>query len=265
MNYSLLSGRRAVVFGAGGSIGAAVAARFAAEGAEVFLAGHTKESLDAVAVQITRAGGRADYAVLDALDEHAVESYLDRVIEQAGRIDIAFNAVGPRIADYANGVPAVELSLSHFMVAQTVLATQFLTARAAARRMIAQGAGVVIFLTGSPARPHGPGAAGIGAAFGGIEVLTRSMALELAGTGVRVVCLRTAANPDTRTITDTADAAAARGNLTREQVLASLAASWLKTSPHTAETADAAVLLACDHARMMTGTVHNATAGVCPD
>jgi hypothetical protein len=92
------------------------------------------------------------------------------------------------------------------------------------------------------------------------------MALELTGSGVRVVCLRTAANPDTRTIQDTADTVGKMLNLTRAQVLADLAAStWLKVSPHTDDTANGAVLLASDHARMLTGTVHNATAGVCTD
>ncbi len=132
--------------------------------------------------------------------------------------------------------------------------------------MVTQGTGVIIFLTGSPARPHSTGTAAIGVAFGGVENLTRLLALELAGTGVRVVCLRTAANPDSRTIEDLADAAAAGMHITRQQVLGSLGeTTMLKVSPLTEDTANGAVLLASDRARMMTGTVHNATAGVCPD
>ena len=156
--------------------------------------------------------------------------------------------------------------MAEFAVAQTVLTSQFITARGAARRMVPQGSGVIIFLTGSPARPHVPGASGIGAAFGGIENLMRAMALELTGTGIRVVCLRTAANPDTRTIQDTANTVGEMMNLTREQVLASLdEGTMLKVSPHAEDTANGAVLLASDRARMMTGTVHNATAGTCTD
>jgi len=261
-----LQDKRAVVFGAGGSIGAAVARKFAAEGAEVFLAGRTESTLDAVTRQIHGSDGRASYAVIDALDDGAVDKYLDRVVEQAGGIDIEFNATGPRITEYGNGKPAVDLPVEEFMVAQTVLTSQFITARCAARRMVRQGSGVIIFLTGSPARPHLPGTSGIGAAFGGVENLTRTMALELSGTGVRVVCLRTAANPDTRTIQDTADTVGKMLNLTSEQVLADLAGStMLKVSPHTDDTANGAVLLASDRARMLTGTVHNATAGVCAD
>ena len=263
MNGSaMLKNKRAVVFGAGGSIGAAVARAFSAEGAEVFLAGRSKSDLDTVAREINESGHRAHTAVVDALDDAAVAKYLDQVAEQAGGIDIEFNATGPRVAEYGTGVPAVDLPLEQFLSAQTVLTSQFITARCAARRMAAQGSGVVIFLTGSPARPHTPGTTGIGAAFAGIENLTRTMALELSGTGVRVVCLRTAANPDSRTIQDVAEASA-RG---KDEALRSLAVStMLKISPHTEDTANGAVLLASDRARMLTGTVHNGTAGVCPD
>ena len=68
--------------------------------------------------------------------------------------------------------------------------------------MLEQGSGVIIFLTAIPARAPIPGASGIGAAYGAVETLMRTMAIELGPAGVRVVCLRTTANPDTRTIQD---------------------------------------------------------------
>jgi 3-oxoacyl-[acyl-carrier protein] reductase len=180
--------------------------------------------------------------------------------------DIEFNAIGPHITEYGNGKAAVDLPIEEFLAAQTVLTSQFITASRAARRMVVQGSGVIIFLTGRPARPHVLGTSGIGAAFGGIETLTRQMALELSGARVRVVCLRTAANLDSRTIQDTTDAVATMANLSREQVLADLVDSTLlKVPPQTEDTANAAVLLASGRARMMTGTVHNATAGICTD
>ena len=267
MNDSkVLKDKRAVIFGAGGSIGGAVARAFGAEGAELFLAGRGKSSLDSVAGQVIDSGGRAQVAVNDALDEKSVDKYLGQVVEQAGGIDIEFNATGPRAAEYGTGTLAVDLPIDQFLVAQRVLTAQFITARCAARQMVAQGSGVIFFLTGSPARPHTLGTVAIGAANGAIENVTRSMALELAGTGVRVVCLRTAANPDSRTIQDVADAIATGMKTTKDQVLATLADStMLKVSPRTEDTANSAVLLASDLARMMTGTVHNATAGVCPD
>ena len=263
---AILKDKHAIVFGASGSIGAAVARTFAAEGAEVFLAGRRKDLLDAVAAKIHDSGGRAHVGVVDALDDTAVDEYLQGILEQSGAIDIEINATGPRAAEYGTGIPATDLPIDQFLTAQKVLTSQFITARCAARRIVPRGSGAIIFLTGSPSRPHTPGTAAIGAAFAGVENLMRLMALELTGTGVRVVCLRTAANPDSRTIQDVAEAIGQQIGITKDQALGSLADStMLKVSPHTQDTANGAVLLASDFARMMTGTVHNATAGVCPD
>src|SRR5712664_4997940 len=88
-NLPMLQGKSAVVFGAGGSIGTAVAKEFAAEGAEVFLSGRTKANVEAVAKQITTDGGRAHAAVVDADDYTAVEEYVDGIAKLTGRIDIA--------------------------------------------------------------------------------------------------------------------------------------------------------------------------------
>lgn len=263
----MLQDKHAVVFGGGGSIGAAVARELAAEGAEVFLAGRTPAAVEAVAKQITAAGGRAHAAVIDALDGPAVDDYVEAVVQQTGRLDIEFNATGPRVSEYGNGKPAMDLPVGEFMTAvDTVLQSQFITARAAARQMLRQGSGVVIFLTGSPARPHGPGASGIGAAFGAVENLMRTMAIELGPAGVRAVCLRIAANPDTRTIQETTGVIAKMMNVTSGQVAARFAeATLLKVSPRTSDTARAAVFLASDRARMMTGTVLNSSAGAVPD
>ena len=133
-NSPILKDKRAVVFGAGSSIGAAVARNFGAEGAEVFLAGRTESTLDAVAHQINDTGGRAHVAVVDALDDTAVGKYLDDVVEQAGGIDVEFNATGPRPAVYAAGAQAIDVSAEQFLAAQLVLTSQFITARCAARR-----------------------------------------------------------------------------------------------------------------------------------
>jgi 3-oxoacyl-[acyl-carrier protein] reductase len=263
----MLQGKRAVVFGAGGSIGSAVASELASEGAEVFLAGRTAASVEVVAKRINAAGGQANSAVIDALNGPAVEEYIGSIAQQVGSIDIEFNATGPRIGEYGNGKSVVELPLEEFMTAvDTVLQSQFITARAAARQMLTQKSGVIIFLTGSPARPHSGGATGIGAAFGAVENVMRAMALELGPAGVRAVCLRTAANSDSRTIRDTTEVIATMMNITSDQAAQNLAAStMLKVSPRTADTARAAAFLASDRAQMLTGTVLNASAGAVTD
>ena len=131
--------------------------------------------------------------------------------------------------------------------------------------MVKQGTGVIMFLTGSPARPHLPNVTAIGAAFGAIENLMRTMAIELGPAGVRVVCLRTALNPDSRTSKENAGLSADKMGVPadHEQFAATLAqGTMLQASPTTTDTARAAVLLASDSARMMTGTVQNSSAGV---
>ena len=266
-NTPILKGKHAVVFGAGGSIGSAVAKAFAAEGARVFLAGRTKASLEAVAERITAVGGEAQTTMVDALDDTAVNRYLDDVAKQAGKIDVVVDLTGPLASDYGNGKVAVELRVEEFMAPlTTIVRSHFITARAAARHMINQKSGVIIFVTGSPARPHVPGATAIGAAFGAIENLTGNLAFEVSPLGVRVVCLRTIANIDSRPIQETMDFVARRMNITKEQAIGQVALSnFLKVPATVKDTANAAVLIASDRARMMTGTVVNASAGAALD
>jgi NAD(P)-dependent dehydrogenase (short-subunit alcohol dehydrogenase family) len=263
----ILKGKHAVVFGAGGSIGAAVAKELAAQGAEVFLSGRSQASLAEVAKAIASADGRAHAEVIDALDDSAVNDYMGRVVKQAGRIDLVFNAMGPRAGDYGNGKHAVDLTTAEFMLPiSTIVKSQFITARAAARHMAKQRSGVILFVTGSPARGHVEGATAIGAAFGAIETFMENLAIEIGALGVRAVCLRTTANIDSRAIGETVDALASRMNVPRDQVIARLASlNFLKVPATVADTARAAVFLASDGARMMTGTVVNATAAAALD
>ena len=161
----------------------------------------------------------------------------------------------------------MDLPVEQFMVPlDTMVRSRFITGRAAARQMIKQRSGVIIFVTGSPARPHVPGATAIGAAFGAIENLAANLAFEVSPSGVRVVCLRTLANTDSRSIQDTMDFLAGRLNITKDQAIAQIAHSnFLKVPATVQDTANAAVLIASDRARMMTGTVVNATAGAALD
>jgi NAD(P)-dependent dehydrogenase (short-subunit alcohol dehydrogenase family) len=263
----ILQGKHALVFGAGGSVGAAVATELAAEGAEVFLSGRHPSNVEEVAKRVTDAGGRAHCAVLDASNEAAVDAYVDAIAKRAGSVDIVFNAVGPLVAEYGNGKPAVELSVEEFMVPlTTIVRPLFLTARAAARRMVEQRSGVILFLTGSPARAHVHGATAIGTAFGAIETFSRNLAFEVGPAGVRVTCLRSTAMPDTRTIQQTLELLGRRMNVPAREAGASLAnMTMLKVSPTTSDTAKVLAFLGSDRARMVTGTVVNASGGAVAD
>jgi NAD(P)-dependent dehydrogenase (short-subunit alcohol dehydrogenase family) len=268
MNSTLiLKGKHAVVFGAGGSIGGAVAKEFASEGAEVFLAGRTKATVEAVAKEIVAAGGRAHAGAIDSTDDAAVNQFIDNIVKEAGKIDIAIDFAGPLAREYGNGKMAVDLPVEEFMVPLTTMVrSRFISARAAARQMVKQHSGVIIFVTGSPARPHVPGATAIGAAFGAMENLAANLAFEVSPFGVRVVCLRTVANIDSRSIQDTMDVVAGQLNITKDQAMAQIAQSNFLRIPATVQdTANAAVLIASARARMLTGTVVNATAGAALD
>src|SRR5262245_27269197 len=143
----MLTNKVAVVYGAAGGVGGAVARGFAREGATVFLTGRQRAPVEAVADDIVAAGGSAEAAEVNALDEQAVDRHLQSVIDKAGRVDISFNAVAIPNAGIV-GVPLVDLEAEQFALAITTYLTSYLlTARLAARRMIPKKSGVIMTVT----------------------------------------------------------------------------------------------------------------------
>ena len=109
----MLKDKVAVIYGAGGAIGGAVALAFAREGAKVFVTGRYLAPVEAVAKDIVSAGGSAEAAAVDALDEQAVDKHLQSMIDKEGTVDISFNAVG--IPDSTIlGVPLVDVDVEQF-------------------------------------------------------------------------------------------------------------------------------------------------------
>jgi NAD(P)-dependent dehydrogenase (short-subunit alcohol dehydrogenase family) len=151
----LLQDKVAVIHGAAGAIGGAVARAFAEEGASLFLAGRRPAPLEVVAKGIVSAGGSAEVAEVDALDEEAVEEHLLSVIDRTGRVDVSFNAIG--IPNPKTRAPLVEMDLEqYFLPIATYTRSTFLTARSAARPMVAQGSGVILTVTSTPSRSGTP-------------------------------------------------------------------------------------------------------------
>ncbi|GHO55006.1 SDR family NAD(P)-dependent oxidoreductase [Ktedonobacter robiniae] len=258
----LLEKKNAVIYGAGGAVGGALARAFAREGARVFLAGRTRSSLDATAEEIAAAGCQVEIALIDALDERAVESHANAVVRDAGSIDISVNAI--RIAEPGiYGIPVVGLSLEKFALPITAyLRSHFLTTRAAAQRMSEQRSGVVITITGMPAQVATPGAGGVGVAWAGIEALTRGLAAELGPLGIRAVCLRSNAIPETTVIREGYDHRAKATGQTREEVQAAVeATTLLRRLPTLVDLANVATFMASDQANAMTATVANLSCG----
>jgi 3-oxoacyl-[acyl-carrier protein] reductase len=259
---SLLVGKHAVIFGAGGAVGTAVAKEFAAQGATVFLSGRALNSVEQVAQDIQGDGGIAYAAGVDALDEQAVQAYLDRVAREGGSIDILLNVIGPQPKDYGNTTSTMELPLEQFLLPLTTLVpSQFITARAAARHMIRQKEGVILFVTAIPARGSANVAA-IGSAFGAMESLLRCLATDLGPAGIRVVGIRSGAMVDTRTIQQSAEIAAGRLSISKKEVMSMFEQrTLLKRLATAADTARLAAFLASDGARTLTGAIVNASSG----
>jgi 3-oxoacyl-[acyl-carrier protein] reductase len=157
----------------------------------VFLADRTIATLDALASEITAAGGKTDTAQVDALDKRAVDEHANAVATKAGSIDISFNAIG---IDHVVGTPLREQSPEDYnRPITTYTMTQFLTTTAAARHMVSNKSGVISTLSTTAARVTLP-SDGFGVACTGVEALSRQLAGELGPHGVLIICLR----PDAR-------------------------------------------------------------------
>jgi len=262
----ILKDKVAVIYGAGGSIGGAVARAFAAEGATLFLTGRRLASVEPIAKDVASAGGSAVAAEVDALSEQAVDDHLAHVIGAAGRVDISFNAVG--IPDTTIlGVPLVELDAELFALPiAAYTGSYFLTARAAARHMLPNGSGVIMTVSTLHSRIGIPLVGGFGPAMAAKEALTRDLSAELAPRGIRVLGLRPQAMPETPTIRRAFEPRAKASGMTWRQWQEFLAT---RTHPRRlmtlAEMAEVAAFLASDKASGMTGTTVNLTMGSLDD
>jgi NAD(P)-dependent dehydrogenase (short-subunit alcohol dehydrogenase family) len=264
----MLKDKVAVIYGAGGAIGSAVARAFAAEGANLFLTGRHLAPVEAVAKDVVSAGGSAEATEVDVLDEQAVDKHLQSVIDKAGRVDISFNAVG--IPDNPNilGVPLAELDVEQFSLPITTYTrSYFLTARLAARRMVPNKSGVIMTVSTLHSRTGLPLVGGYGPAQAAKEALTRDLSAELAPQGIRVVGLRPQAMPESvgsrrRFFEHRAETL----GMTWEQFQELLAS---RTHPRRLmtleEMANTAVFMASDKASGMTGTTVNLTMGSLDD
>ncbi|MGK8487401.1 SDR family NAD(P)-dependent oxidoreductase [Nocardia asiatica] len=259
----LLEKKNAIVYGASGAVGSEVARTLATEGARVFLAGRTGSALEAVAAEIRASGGVADVATVDVLDENAVEAHADAVVRDAGSLDVSFNAISlPQTG--IQGTPIAELSLDNFALPMTTYPkANFLTARAAARRMTGQGSGVILTITASPSRTAVPLMGGMAPAWAAIEALSRGLAAELGPHGVRVVCLNAAGMPESPQLSEVYGLHADAYGISRDAFRSRMEDRTLrKRLPTIAEIAAVAAFVASDRAAAITGAVANLTGGM---
>jgi 3-oxoacyl-[acyl-carrier protein] reductase len=253
----LLENKAAVIYGGGGSIGGAVARAFAREGASVFLAGRTEAKLKQVAEDIRAKGGRAQTAVVDALDEAAVDQHADAVAGEAGSLDISFNVI---THPHTHGVPFHEMEADDFMApVETAARTTFITARAAARHMIPRRSGVILAFGGpgdrsAPPRDYYLG--GTQVAFDAIETMRRQFSVELGPHGIRFVTLASGGVPET--FAPDFEGAPDITKMIADQTLLGRAATL-------EDVGNAAAFAASDKARTLTATIVNVSCGALID
>src|SRR5271166_1871697 len=196
MNSQILRNRNAVSYGGGGSLGSTIARALAKEGATVFLAGRHLSSVKEVADQIVDSGGRAEAAVVDAINESEVNAFVDSVICKGGTLDLSFCAVDYQVVQ---NVPLVGLGVEDFVRPVSIaMRSHFLTATAAGKIMMKQRSGVILSLTATPGGIGYPFTAGFAPACSAIESFSRNLASELGTYGVRVVNIRSGGSPDSQ-------------------------------------------------------------------
>src|SRR5437762_560348 len=260
----LLENKNAVVYGAGGAIGAAVASAFAREGARVFLAGRTRVTLDKVASEISALGGIAEVAEVDALDEGKVEEHAAAITGKVGGLDISFNAISH---GDVHGSPLLEMPFEDFArPISTAVRSKFLTSRAAARQMATRRSGIIMTITATTARQAIPEVGGTGVAFDAVESLCRQWACELGPLGIRVVWLQTTGIPEA--IDDSGNLFPDYGTgkaMTRKEIIVWMEErTMLNRLTSLADVANAAAFMASDRASGMTAAGANIACGSVP-
>ncbi len=252
----LLEGKNAIIWGGGGAIGGAVARAFAREGARVHLCGRTSTALDSVAGEIRAAGGLAETAIVDALDETQVAEHVERVARDFGGVDIAFDLIS--VGD-VQGTPMVELSLDDYeRPIRTAVRSLFITSKAVAGLMKAHGSGVILTFGGdggrNPIRHYNIG--GFQVALQTMDAMRRQLAAELGEYGIRVVTIHTGGVIETL----------ARDFPGREVIAQSIVEpTMLGRAATLADVGDVAVFLASDRAASITAASINITAGAVAD
>jgi 3-oxoacyl-[acyl-carrier protein] reductase len=188
----LLDQKTAIIYGASGAIGSAVARAYAREGANVHLAGRTEATLDAVAQRIRTEGGTAHVARVDVLDRAAVRRHASAVAAASGGIDVCFNATSN---DDVQGTPLLDMQFEDFVrpVSKAVTA-QFNVATAVGREMTRRGHGVILAMAGG--REAIPRLGGSHVAWAALAGLCRQLAAEFGPHGVRVAWLLSPGSPD---------------------------------------------------------------------
>ncbi len=244
-----LKDKVAVVFAASGDISGAVAQSFSQHGAKVYVTARNLVAVNTLAQEIRAYGGYAEAAIVDALNETEIDNFLKKVVADNGKLDVVFNGIGSNYNEMGGRPSAIAATFEQFMAPmEKICGSQFLTSRVAAKYMMqTQSEGTILLLTAALSRSKLSNVAGITAASAAIEGLTRVMATEWGGDGIKVICICPGALMETRRISGWIDAAAQQYGMPPEQLVAQYKAfDILKTSPTLKQVGETAAFLASE-------------------
>lgn len=241
-----LGGKVALVTGGGAGIGAATSRLLAERGAAVLVTDLNEDAAAGTAAAITGAGGKAAAFRMDVTEEDQAAAAVQEAERRFGPLSIAVCNAG-----ITDRVPALDMTRDAFeRILRTNLTGCFLSAQAAARAMVAHGAGGRIITLGSVSGQFGgTGRAAYGASKGGIINLTRVLAMEWAEHGILVNCVAPGPTQIART---------AHGPRQRNAFLSRMA---LKRYADATDIARGIAFLCSDDAGFVTGHVLNVDGG----
>lgn len=245
-----LKDRVALVTAAGKGIGRAVAHRLAGEAAIVALNSRSAEGVAAAIAEIGPVAGALCAHSADLAEPADTAGLVAGIVAEHGRLDVAvLNTPGPRIAPFLDTTDADWAQAFDLLVRPVVT-----LARDAARQMVAQGGGSIVFLTSTWVRQPAPGGVLSAAMRSALSATAKQLALELAPHGVRVNQIMPGATGTGRMEAILEAKAAAHGS-TRDEELATVVAGiplgrWAQPE----EIADVVAFLASDRASFVTGS-----------
>lgn len=238
-----LENKIAIVTGAGGGIGGAIAVRFAREGAKIAVADIDGETAKSRAAEITRQSGQVFSIVADVTIKKSVEQMVQAALDRWGRIDILVNVAGG-----AQVKPVIEVSEQEWEhIINMNLKSVFLCSQAVLPTMIKQHYGKIVSISSIYGFTGNATRASYAAAKAGVAVFTKSLALEVVSHGINVNAIAPG-----RILTDRV-----RGHYTDAEWAERVAQIPMKRAGTPEEIASAALFLVSDENNYITGqTIH---------
>ncbi len=183
-----LEGKVAIVSGSTRGIGRSIAEMFAREGAKVAVTGRTVDRGEKVVARITEAGGTAAFFPLDITDEDSVHSVMDAVADRFGKLDVLINNAAPTDAVSTQVKPLIEYTTEEWnrILVGTLTGNVFWACKYGIPHLIAAGGGSVVNISSGQSIVGLSGFAAYSASKGGINSITRTLAVENAEHGIRV-------------------------------------------------------------------------------